>query len=160
MFSFFSPDYLAPEIILGQGHGRSVDWWTLGIFIFEMLASYPPFYDEDPMKTYAKILQGQIQWPLHFSPSVLDLIGGLLCPKPTKRLGVILGGAQTIKYHHWFAGFDWSAFEARRIRAPIICTVRNNEDLSNFECYSPESNDQTRVEYQGDPKHPDWDKEF
>src|SRR5690349_6900407 len=50
-----TPDYLAPEIVAGKGHGKGVDWWTLGILIYEMLSSYPPFYDEDPMKTYAKV---------------------------------------------------------------------------------------------------------
>merc|ERR1739848_52806 len=48
-----TPDYLAPEVVLGLGHGLAVDWWTLGILIFEMLASYPPFYDENPMNTYS-----------------------------------------------------------------------------------------------------------
>eukprot|EP01084_Bolivina_argentea_P213190 362160_1 len=54
------PDYLAPEIISGAGHGMAVDWWTMGILLFEMLASYPPFYHEDPMRTYAKILYGRV----------------------------------------------------------------------------------------------------
>eukprot|EP00478_Filoreta_tenera_P002413 GABV01002498.1.p1 GENE.GABV01002498.1~~GABV01002498.1.p1 ORF type:complete len:108 (+),score=30.21 GABV01002498.1:256-579(+) len=62
-----TPDYLAPEVVSGQGHGKGVDWWTLGILIYEMLASYPPFYDEDPMKIYAKIIHGNIQFPKHFS---------------------------------------------------------------------------------------------
>eukprot|EP00479_Gromia_sphaerica_P010907 TRINITY_DN5182_c0_g1_i1.p1 TRINITY_DN5182_c0_g1~~TRINITY_DN5182_c0_g1_i1.p1 ORF type:complete len:178 (+),score=18.89 TRINITY_DN5182_c0_g1_i1:310-843(+) len=50
-----TPDYLAPEVVSGQGHAKGVDWWTLGVLVFEMLASYPPFYDNDPMQTYAKI---------------------------------------------------------------------------------------------------------
>jgi serine/threonine protein kinase len=62
-----TPDYLAPEIVSGKGHGKAVDWWTVGVFIFEMLASYPPFFDEDPMKTYAKIMHGTISFPSHFS---------------------------------------------------------------------------------------------
>ncbi len=47
-----------------------MDWWTLGILIFEMLASYPPFYDEDPMRTYAKIKAGEVAYPIHFSKEV------------------------------------------------------------------------------------------
>ena len=69
-----TPDYLAPEIVAGAGHGMGVDWWTVGIFVFEMLASYPPFYDEDPMRTYSKIMDGVIQFPAHFSKEALSLI--------------------------------------------------------------------------------------
>jgi protein kinase A len=58
-----TPDYLAPEIVQMRGHGKGVDWWTLGILIFEMLASYPPFFDEDPMKTYSKILHNTPKFP-------------------------------------------------------------------------------------------------
>jgi serine/threonine protein kinase len=132
-----TPDYLAPEVVSGQGHGRGVDWWTLGILIYEMLASYPPFYDgiirsslpflcfyhmnssssgwsliliEDPMKTYAKIMHGQIAFPMHFSKQAVDLIRRLLHAKPTKRLGVLKGGARLVKDHLWFKGFDWYTF--------------------------------------------------
>jgi serine/threonine protein kinase len=52
----------------GKGHGKGVDWWTLGILIFEMLASYTPFYHEDHMKMYQKITKGRINFPAHFSP--------------------------------------------------------------------------------------------
>ncbi len=96
-----TPDYLAPEIVAGKGHGKGVDWWTLGILIYEMLSSYPPFYDEDPMKTYAKIMQGKITFPSHFSKDAINLITRLLHHKSTKRLGVTKGGAQNIKEHPW-----------------------------------------------------------
>merc|ERR1711972_1242575 len=57
-----TPDYLAPEIVTGQGHGKGVDWWTLGILIYEMLASFPPFFDDEPMMTYRKIIQGKFEF--------------------------------------------------------------------------------------------------
>lgn len=153
-----TPDYLAPEVVSGQGHGKGVDWWTLGILIYEMLASYPPFYDEDPMKTYAKIMHGHIAFPLHFSKSAIDLIKGLLHLKPTKRLGVIKGGATMIKQHAWFKGFDWDAFFNKKLQAPIRNPISSSEDLSNFDKYPDEDN--TGEEYVPDPKNPDWDAEF
>lgn len=135
-----TPDYLAPEVVSGQGHGKGVDWWTLGILVYEMLASYPPFYDEDPMKTYAKIMHGHVQFPKHFSPQSIDLIQKLLHPKATKRLGVVKGGADNIKKHPWFrdAGFDWDALEKGTMKAPIVPVIRSAEDLSNFEEYPEE----------------------
>ncbi|KAJ2681636.1 cAMP-dependent protein kinase catalytic subunit, partial [Coemansia spiralis] len=68
-----TPDYLAPEVIQAKGYGRSVDWWALGILIFEMIAGYPPFYDEDHYRLYEKILAGRIQWPAQFDPIARDL---------------------------------------------------------------------------------------
>ncbi len=58
-----TPEYLAPEIIQSKGHSKGVDWWAIGILIFEMLAGYPPFFDETPYGIYQKILQGKIDWP-------------------------------------------------------------------------------------------------
>merc|ERR1712113_671150 len=88
-----TPDYLAPEIVTGQGHGKGVDWWTLGVLIYEMLSSFPPFFDDEPMMTYRKIIKGKVKFPRFFSQEAKDLVSKLLKPKPTKRIGVIKGGA-------------------------------------------------------------------
>jgi len=153
-----TPDYLAPEVVSGQGHGKGVDWWTLGILIYEMLASYPPFYDEDPMKTYAKIMHGHVSFPMHFSKPAIDLIKYLLHPKPTKRLGVIKGGAGLIKTHAWFKGFDWDQFLKKKLVAPIRNPIKDPEDLTNFEKYPDE--EMQYEDFVPDPKNLDWEKEF
>ncbi|KAJ2757939.1 cAMP-dependent protein kinase catalytic subunit, partial [Coemansia nantahalensis] len=82
-----TPDYLAPEVIQAKGYGRSVDWWALGILIFEMIAGYPPFYDEDHYRLYEKILAGRIQWPAQFDPVARDLVSRLLTADLSRRLG-------------------------------------------------------------------------
>jgi len=151
-----TPDYLSPEIVAGKGHGKGVDWWTLGIFIYEMLASYPPFYDEDPMKTYAKIMHGSITFPSHFSKEAVSLIKKLLHHKSTKRLGVVKGGAKLIKKHAWFRGFDWDALLAKKLKAPIVPKIKSNSDISNFDDY-PEEEDQIQ-HYVDDGTN--WDSEF
>jgi serine/threonine protein kinase len=58
-----TPEYIAPEILLNQGHGKPVDWWTLGILVYEMLAGFPPFQDEDPMNIYRKIINTKPRYP-------------------------------------------------------------------------------------------------
>lgn len=95
-----TPDYLAPEIVSGQGHGKGVDWWALGILIYEMLASYAPFCEDDPVKTYSRILAGKVNYPAHFSKTAVNLIKKLLQNKPTKRLGVIKGGISCLLQCH------------------------------------------------------------
>lgn len=153
-----TPDYLAPEVIQGQGHGKGVDWWTLGILIFEMLASYPPFFDEDPMKTYGKIMHGMIEYPRHFSKEAVDLISKLLHLKATKRLGVLKGGATLIKEHPWFAGFDWDALVNRQLVAPFVPDVKNSEDVGNFTELSKGEEEFDFPPYEDDGTG--WDKEF
>ena len=130
-----TPDYLAPEVISGAGHGKGVDWWTLGILLFEMLASYPPFYDEDPMRTYAKIMFGKVKYPRHFSHDAVEIIKGFLAAKPTKRLGVIKGGVSKIEQYKWFSKFVWDSLKNGTMKAPIIPRVNGIEDRSNFEVY-------------------------
>ena len=61
-----------------QGHGKAVDWWALGVLTYEMVAGYPPFYDDDPMKTYKKIILGKYDFPKHFSPNLKDFVRQLL----------------------------------------------------------------------------------
>jgi CRP-like cAMP-binding protein len=150
-----TPDYLAPEIVAGKGHGKGVDWWTLGILIYEMLSSYPPFYDEDPMKTYAKIMHGKITFPSHFSKDAVNLISRLLNHKATKRLGVVKGGATLIKEHPWFSTFDWKALIERRLKAPIIPKIASPEDISNFDDYPDDDEIPPYVD-----NGTDWDADF
>mmetsp|Transcript_15218 Transcript_15218/g.49953 ORF Transcript_15218/g.49953 Transcript_15218/m.49953 type:complete len:373 (+) Transcript_15218:124-1242(+) len=131
-----TPDYLAPEIILNKGHGKPVDWWALGVLIYEMLAGYPPFYDDEPWGTYQKILDGKLDFPSHFSRSSRDLVKKLLQADLTKRYGNLKGGARDIKVHPYFAGTDWGAVVRRELPAPIKPIVKGEDDVSNFDDYS------------------------
>lgn len=62
-----TPEYLSPEMLLNQGHGKAVDWWALGILIYEMLVGVDPFADEDPMQVFSKILRAKLSFPKNFS---------------------------------------------------------------------------------------------
>ena len=99
-----TPEYLAPEIIQSKGHNKAVDWWALGILIYEMLAGYPPFFDDNPFGIYEKILSGKIDWPRHIDPVAKDLIKKFLVSDRTKRLGNMKNGTEDVKRHRlvWY----------------------------------------------------------
>jgi len=144
-----TPEYLAPEIIQSKGHGKAVDWWALGILIFEMLAGYPPFFDDNPFGIYEKILGGRIQFPSHFDQNAKDLIRKLLAADRTRRLGNLKGGASDIKNHKWFKGVDWDQLYQKRIIAPIIPEVEHEGDTNYFEKYDEVIDDS--LDMPGDP---------
>jgi len=150
-----TPDYLAPEIVTGQGHGRAVDWWTLGILLYEMVASFPPFYDEKPINTYRKIIKGKIKWVRSFSPEVKELIQAFLQVRPVKRLGMQHGGAERIRSCIFFKDFAWKALQQQTLVAPIRNKVKSIEDMSNFEKVRITNDDATPVS-----KEDDFDKLF
>ncbi|CAG7853940.1 Protein kinase DC2 [Serendipita indica DSM 11827] len=127
-----TPEYLAPEIIQSDGHGKAVDWWACGILCYEMLVGYPPFYDDNAFGIYEKILQGNIHWPQHVDPLSRDLIRAFLHPDRTKRLGNLIGGSDDVLLHPWFRGVDWAALERCEIRAPILPQVTSSGDTRNF----------------------------
>ncbi|KAJ3288690.1 hypothetical protein HDU79_004649 [Rhizoclosmatium sp. JEL0117] len=130
-----TPEYLAPEIIQSKGHGKPVDWWALGILIFEMLAGYPPFFDDNPFGIYEKILAGKIAFPAHFDVNAKDLIKRLLTADRTKRLGNLKLGSDDIKKHRWFRGVDWNGLLMKGVGAPIVPIVAHAGDARNFEMY-------------------------
>jgi len=137
-----TPDYLAPEILTGKGHGKGVDWWCLGILIYEMIASFPPFYDDDPQRTYAKILYKKVAFPNSiFTGEARHLVKGLLEKKPHMRLGCMKGGAKLIKTHPFFNGFSFSNLVSMKMRPPIIPNVNGKGDVSAFEDYGDASDD-------------------
>jgi len=133
-----TPEYLAPEIIQSKGHGRAVDWWALGILIFEMLAGYPPFYDENPFGIYQKVLAGRIDFPRHLDVKAKDLIKRLLTHDRAKRFGCLKNGAEDIQKHKWYKGMDWDALVDRRIPPSFVPSVKAPDDTSMFDRY-PES---------------------
>ncbi|KAL7452380.1 hypothetical protein ACHAWC_004103 [Mediolabrus comicus] len=116
-----TPDYLAPEIIRGTGHDWGVDYWELGIFLFETVHGRAPFYSSTPTRRTRKILKGYsyVAVPSQFSEALSDLISHLLVADQSKRLGRTQHGIQGIKNHRFFAGFDWDGLQERRIEPPI-----------------------------------------
>ncbi|KAK3243331.1 hypothetical protein CYMTET_47001 [Cymbomonas tetramitiformis] len=138
-----TPEYLAPEIIQSKGHGKGVDWWALGVLIFEMIAGFPPFYDENPFGIYQKILANKLEFPRNFDVHAKDLVKKLLSADRMKRLGNLKGGAEDIKKHRWFKGFDFSELIAYKAVAPILPEVRSDGDAHNYEKYSESVDDPT-----------------
>ena len=102
-----TPEYLAPEIILSNGYTRLVDWWALGILIYEMVAGCTPFYADSQIKIYEKICAGNLRFPAHFSSDLKDLLKLLLQTDVTKRLGNLKNGESDIRTHNWFQNINW-----------------------------------------------------
>lgn len=131
-----TPDYLAPEIIQSKAYGAAADWWSLGVFIYEMLAGYPPFYDENPIKLYEKILACKVVYSVNFAPEAVDLVSKLLCLDLTKRYGNLKGGVDDIKNHPWYADIDWEKVKALQVTPPYIPKVSCENDTSYFSTYA------------------------
>jgi len=131
-----TPEYLAPEIIMSKGHGTAVDWWALGILIYEMLAGFPPFADENHFAIYQKIMAGSFQFPSNFDPVARDLVNKLLTPDRTKRFGCLKDGAQDVKNHKWFAPIDWAKCFSRGLKAPFVPHCAGPNDTHNFDKYA------------------------
>ncbi|XGW22564.1 hypothetical protein V3C99_005075 [Haemonchus contortus] len=110
-----TPEYLAPEIILSKGYNKAVDWWALGVLIYEMAAGYPPFFADQPIQIYEKIVSGKVKFPSHFSNELKDLLKNLLQVDLTKRFGNLKNGVADIKNHKWFGSTDWIAIYQRKI---------------------------------------------
>lgn len=138
-----TPEYLAPEIIQSKGHNRSVDWWALGVLQFEMLAGYPPFYDENPFGIYQKVLAGRIDFPRHFDVKAKDLVKRLLTQDRSKRYGCMKEGVEDIKKHKWYKGVDWDLTLNRGLPPPFVPQVKAADDTSMFDRYPESAEDST-----------------
>lgn len=132
-----TPDYLAPEVLVNKGHSYGVDWWALGILIYELLAGYAPFTGNDPLSTYKNILARYYKMPhQYFHNNDMDLINGLLQTPEHKRTGCQKGGTNDVKAHIWFDGIDWELLEQRKIPPPFAPVIQGKEDISNFPHYA------------------------
>jgi len=118
-----TPEYLAPEVIQSDGHGKAADWWACGVLCYEMLVGYPPFFDETPYGIYEKILVGEVYWPRTLDRLSKDLIRGFLNPDRSRRLGNVNNGVRDVLQHPWFGGVDWEALERREIHVRFLTSV-------------------------------------
>lgn len=128
-----TPEYLAPEILNRKGHGRAVDWWSLGALLYEMLTGLPPFYCRDRNKLFEKIRTGSLEFPDFVSENARALLNGLLARDPNRRLGCGPTDAEEIKNHPFFAELDWDALLACRIPSPWKPTIAGSMDTSQFD---------------------------
>lgn len=124
-------DSLAPEIVLGKGHGFAVDWWALGVLIFFMLQAEMPFgsWRQSELETFARIAKGQLTLPSTFSQEVVDLITKLLEVDESARFGS--AGLDSIKMHPWFEGLDWNQIADGTFPVPKEITSRIDAYLEN-----------------------------
>lgn len=126
-----TPEYLAPELLMGRGYTKTVDWWTLGVLLYEMLTGLPPYYDENTNEMYRKILQEPLTFPGELVPSsARDLLSKLLNRDPTQRLGA--NGAAEIKAHPFFTAVDWRKLLQRKYEPAFKPNVVSNADKTKF----------------------------
>lgn len=157
-----TPEYLAPEVIHNKGHTTAVDWWALGILIYEFLTGYPPFWHQNPIEIYKQIVEKPVIFPQEppISPEAQDIIRQFCNVDRSRRLGNISGGAARVKEHPFFRGVDWDAVLQRRQKGPIIPPVRFPGDAQCFDIY-PED-DPSRETYTEDmaSKYDQFFKDF
>jgi len=133
-----TPDYIAPEILLtqtGKLYGMSVDWWSFGILVYEMLSGISPFGSdsEDEGNVYHQILHSKLRFPNDIKGSTRKFIEELLVRDPTKRLGCHPKSETEIKKHDYFKNINWKDVEERKVKPQFIPETKDEKDTSNFD---------------------------
>jgi protein-serine/threonine kinase len=128
-----TPEYIAPEILNQRGHGKAVDWYSLGALMYEMLTGLPPHYTRDRNKLFERIRRGELAYPSYITPMTKSLLQGLLCIDPNRRLGASARDGEEVKAHHFFSGIDWIAIQQRSATPPFKPIVSPNGDVKYFE---------------------------
>lgn len=126
-------EYLAPEIIAAKGHGKAVDWWSVGILLHEMLLGVVPFRNRNRGTLQKKIMTDKIKLPPHLTAEAHSILKGLLQKDPTKRLGTGPNGSQDLKKHPFFKGIKWDKLESKSITPPFKPQVDGPECVQNFD---------------------------
>merc|ERR1711976_1157930 len=129
-----TPDYMAPEMLSKKGHDLSVDWWTWGILVFELLVGFPPFQAASPMLIYKKVQFGmqKVKFPMALRGAPEQLIRKCCRLTPHERLPLTKRGIDNIKSHVWYKGFGWQDLFAQTMNPPYHPVVEDAKDTSNF----------------------------
>ncbi|KAJ2781948.1 Serine/threonine-protein kinase [Coemansia interrupta] len=126
-----TPEYLAPELLQGRGYTKTVDWWTFGVLLYEMMTGLPPFYDENVNEMYRRILEDELVFPPEMGNRAKSLLRGLLQRDPRHRLGN--NGAAEIKEQPFFAEINWDYLIGKQYEPPFKPSVASANDTSNFD---------------------------
>lgn len=130
---FFRFKSIAPEVILRQGYGKPVDWWSMGIILYEFLIGCVPFFGDTPEELFAHTVNDDIEWPSEedweVAEDAKDLISSLLQQNPRDRLGT--GGAHEVKEHCYFNAIDWNSL--LRQKAEFVPQLASDDDTSYFD---------------------------
>uniref|UniRef100_A0A8C2K238 non-specific serine/threonine protein kinase n=1 Tax=Cyprinus carpio TaxID=7962 RepID=A0A8C2K238_CYPCA len=130
-----TPEYIAPEVILRQGYGKPVDWWAMGVILYEFLVGCAPFFGDTPEELFGQVISDEIIWPEGdeaLPPDAQDLISKLLRQNPLERLGT--GSAFEVKQHSFFTDLDWNSL--LRQKAEFIPQLESEDDTSYFDTRS------------------------
>lgn len=129
-----TPDYIAPEILKELDYGPSVDWWSLGVLLYEMMLGQPPFQSDNEDDLFKAILEDSVPYPTWLSKQADSILKGLLTKDPATRLGCAQFEADNeIKSHPFFRDVDWSAMEAKKIKPPFQPQINSTCDVTNFD---------------------------
>uniref|UniRef100_A0A8B9CXB4 non-specific serine/threonine protein kinase n=1 Tax=Anser brachyrhynchus TaxID=132585 RepID=A0A8B9CXB4_9AVES len=128
-----TPEYLAPEVLEDNDYGRAVDWWGLGVVMYEMMCGRLPFYNQDHEKLFELILMEDIKFPRTLSADAKSLLSGLLIKDPNKRLGGGPDDAKEIMRHSFFAGVNWQDVYDKKLVPPFKPQVTSETDTRYFD---------------------------
>uniref|UniRef100_A0A671P6B3 protein kinase C n=1 Tax=Sinocyclocheilus anshuiensis TaxID=1608454 RepID=A0A671P6B3_9TELE len=128
-----TPEFLAPEVLTETSYTRAVDWWGLGVLIFEMLVGESPFPGDDEEEVFDSIVNDEVRYPRFLSTEAISIMRRLLRRNPERRLGAGERDAEEVKRHPFFRNMDWAALLAKKIRPPFVPTIKCCEDVSNFD---------------------------
>lgn len=126
-----TPEYMAPEMLLKVGHNRSIDYYSIGILLYEMLVGIPPFFSQDKKTMYTSILKDKINFFPHITKNAKDLILKLTQKEPSDRLGANYGFFE-IKQHPFFSGVKWKDVYEKKLVPPYIPSQREMNFLDEF----------------------------
>ncbi|XP_020945996.1 serine/threonine-protein kinase N2 isoform X5 [Sus scrofa] len=128
-----TPEFLAPEVLTETSYTRAVDWWGLGVLVYEMLVGESPFPGDDEEEVFDSIVNDEVRYPRFLSTEAISIMRRLLRRNPERRLGAGEKDAEDVKKHPFFRLIDWSALMDKKVKPPFVPTVRGREDVSNFD---------------------------
>uniref|UniRef100_A0A8C7MUJ6 protein kinase C n=1 Tax=Oncorhynchus kisutch TaxID=8019 RepID=A0A8C7MUJ6_ONCKI len=128
-----TPEFLAPEVLTETSYTRAVDWWGLGVLIFEMLVGESPFPGDDEEEVFDSIVNDEVRYPRFLSTEAISIMRRLLRRNPERRLGAGEKDAEEVKKHPFFRSVDWDGLLAKKVRPEFIPTIKGREDVSNFD---------------------------